>query len=124
MAFVDVDHLKVINDTGGHAAGDRVLRQVADAIRVRMRKYDIVVRYGGDEFLCALAGVDLAGAAERMQRVRAALAEHVRRPVSITFGLAELVGDDTVATLVDRADADLYAVRAAERGPVRRGPAR
>src|SRR4051794_12494598 len=54
VAFVDVDQLKRINDERGHAAGDEALRAVGNALRTALRSYDIVMRYGGDEFVCAL----------------------------------------------------------------------
>ena len=57
VIFLDVDSLKHVNDTEGHAAGDRVLVEVVAAIRKRVRSYDLVIRYGGDEFLCALVDV-------------------------------------------------------------------
>ena len=57
VIFLDVDRLKHVNDTEGHAAGDRVLVEVVAAIRKRVRSYDLVIRYGGDEFLCALVDV-------------------------------------------------------------------
>src|SRR6202165_791873 len=59
VAFMDVDGLKHVNDTAGHAAGDQLLREVAAAIRERGRSYDLVFRYGGDEFVCALVDVTL-----------------------------------------------------------------
>jgi diguanylate cyclase (GGDEF)-like protein len=54
LAFVDVDHLKEINDVHGHAAGDQVLQAVAETLRTTLRGYDLIFRYGGDEFVCAL----------------------------------------------------------------------
>src|SRR5438132_6245992 len=52
VAFIDVDGLKRLNDTDGHSAGDQLLRDVVAAIRERVRSYDLVIRYGGDEFVC------------------------------------------------------------------------
>jgi diguanylate cyclase (GGDEF)-like protein len=57
-AFVDVVGLKIVNDTYGHAAGDRLLRNVVTALRKWLRSYDLVIRYGGDEFVCVLAAAD------------------------------------------------------------------
>ena len=57
VIFLDVDGLKLVNDTQGHAAGDRVLIEMVATIRKRVRSYDLVIRYGGDEFLCALIDV-------------------------------------------------------------------
>ena len=74
LAFVDVDGLKAVNDSGGHAAGDRVLVRVAEALRGRLRPYDVIVRYGGDEFLCLLTDIGPDEAAVRLRGVNAALA--------------------------------------------------
>jgi len=54
VAFADVDRLKIVNDQEGHAAGDRVLQAVVSAIRTRLRSFDPIIRYGGDEFVCAV----------------------------------------------------------------------
>ena len=53
LAFIDVDGLKTTNDSLGHAAGDELLRRVVDTVRDHLRSYDLIVRFGGDEFLCA-----------------------------------------------------------------------
>jgi diguanylate cyclase (GGDEF)-like protein len=114
VAFVDVDHLKAINDSGGHAAGDRMLVEVAVAIRANLRSYDLIIRYGGDEFVCALAGQSLTGATTRLELVNAAIAEATDHG-SVTVGLAELQQDDSAETLVARADAALYRRRQQQR---------
>lgn len=115
LAFVDVDGLKAVNDAEGHARGDDVLRAVANALRAAVRPYDPVVRYGGDEFICVLSGLDLAEAARRLAAVNVMLAAGPGR-TSVTAGLAELAVDDTIASLIHRADAVLYAHRKDRRG--------
>jgi diguanylate cyclase (GGDEF)-like protein len=115
VAFVDVDGLKAINDTHGHAAGDRALRAVAAALLGGLRSYDLVLRYGGDEFLCGLAGTDLAGAQHRFDAVARTLAEQ-NPGTSVSIGLAELATPDTLEALIARADAALYAARRNTRG--------
>ena len=115
LAFVDVDGLKAINDTHGHAAGDRALRAVAAALLDGLRSYDLVVRYGGDEFLCGLPGTDLAAAQHRFDAVATTLAEQ-NPGTSVSIGLAELAAQDTLETLIARADAALYAARRSTRG--------
>jgi diguanylate cyclase (GGDEF)-like protein len=115
LAFVDVDGLKAINDTHGHAAGDRALRAVAVALLGGLRSYDLVVRHGGDEFLCGLPGSDLAGAQRRFDAVAKTLIEH-NPGTSVSIGLTELAAPDTLDSLIARADAALYATRRNTRG--------
>ena len=72
LAFLDVDGLKTLNDSAGHAAGDEFLRAVAAAIRARLRSYDPIVRVGGDEFVCGFADTGLDAARGRVIEMRAA----------------------------------------------------
>jgi len=110
LAFVDVDGLKAINDAQGHAAGDELLRDVGVALRTGLRSYDVVVRYGGDEFLCVLSGTDLGGARRRFDEVARELTERSPR-ASVSVGLAALENTETLDELTARADAALYAAR-------------
>jgi diguanylate cyclase (GGDEF)-like protein len=105
-----VDHLKVINDSQGHVAGDRMLQQVADAIKETVRSFDLIIRYGGDEFVCSFPGVNLTDVAKRVSTINAALLK-ASVPGSVTVGYAELAIDDTRDKLIERADADLYRAR-------------
>jgi diguanylate cyclase (GGDEF)-like protein len=109
LAFIDIDDLKGRNDALGHHAGDQLLRATADAIRAHLRPYDLIVRFGGDEFLCGVTDVRIAEAAERFSRVNADLA--ATRQASVTIGLAELEADDALEDLVARADHALYRER-------------
>lgn len=108
-AFVDVDGLKAVNDEQGHAAGDELLRVVADGFRRHMRSYDLLVRLGGDEFLCALPDVSAAEARSRFDGLRAELRGMAGTSVSI--GYSELRDGDSVHDLVTRADTALLATR-------------
>jgi diguanylate cyclase (GGDEF)-like protein len=110
LGFVDGAELKKTNDRDGHAVGDALLVDVVEAIRSQLRSYDPVVRYGGDEFLCALSGVDLEGARTRFAEIQAELRQR-RADCSISVGLAELGSSDGVSELTARADAALYEVR-------------
>ena len=110
LAFVDVDRLKATNDLRGHAAGDELLRDVGAALRSGLRSYDLVIRYGGDEFLCALPGTDIEAARRRFDEVARELTERNAR-ASVSTGFAEFEDADTPDRLIARADAALYAGR-------------
>jgi diguanylate cyclase (GGDEF)-like protein len=110
LAFLDVDQLKAVNDSGGHAAGDRVLVEVANAVRAQVRPYDLIIRYGGDEFLCACSGLEATEVIRRLGLVNAVLAE-ASGHASISTGIAMLRSADTVDDLIARADAALYRQR-------------
>jgi len=105
VAFVEVDGLKRINDRDGHAAGDHVLRTLAATLRSNLRSFDPIVRYGGDEFVCGLSGVDPESVERRFGAIDRALQDAVG--VGITVGLASLPPNDTLDKLISRADAAL-----------------
>ncbi len=116
VAFIDIDLFKRFNDDFGHAAGDTVLAEVAGILQKTCRSIDLVGRYGGEEFLVILPGVDLNGAALIGQRLVDAvrsyrfLGEH---PVTISAGLATLPLDGNCSwpQLIRRADAALYEAK-------------
>ena len=110
VAYVDVDGLKAVNDTVGHMAGDALLSSVADSISHDLRSYDVICRFGGDEFLCSLTGQDTDGARERFQQIGKRLS-NATSGASITVGFAERTPEDTVDALVGRADAALIETR-------------
>ncbi len=110
LAFVDVDGLKQVNDRDGHAAGDRALLTVVREIRSRLRSFDPIIRYGGDEFVCGLSGTDLAEAARRFDTIADAIAAEAG--VGISVGMAALTGDETADRLTERADAAMLKVKA------------
>jgi len=110
LAFVDVDGLKDINDSHGHAAGDRVLLEVASALKAVLRAYDVIIRWGGDEFVCVIQGMSIAETEQRLSQVNRALA-HSPGHGSVTIGLTQVKPDDSPEDLVARADAALYQER-------------
>jgi len=114
LVFADVDGLKQVNDSRGHLAGDHLLQFVAGTLRRRLRSYDLVMRYGGDEFVCVLTGAGAPEARAKLDLIAAELRSHYGREV-LSVGLAELDCDDpldTAVRLVGRADAALYRGRA------------
>ena len=107
LAFIDVVDLKAVNDSGGHQAGDELLRLVAATVRGRVRPYDTLIRYGGDEFLCLMPQADRAAAEQRLDQIRGALpGEH-----SIDYGITEWLHDDSAESLIGRADSALLVSR-------------
>jgi diguanylate cyclase (GGDEF)-like protein len=121
VAMIDVDALKDLNDVQGHAAGDALLRDVPTAITSAVRSYDVTVRWGGDEFVCSLYDVSLEVASRRLAEIQRAL-EALRPGASISAGLAMLADDDTLESVVARADAALYRDKANRDVRTRRSP--
>ncbi len=110
VVFADVDRLKSINDTSGHAAGDHALASTGAALLGALRSYDLVLRYGGDEFICALPHAGTAQAESRMRHVAALL--HVDAPgTQLSSGFALLRPHQSAAEVVAAADQDMYARR-------------
>lgn len=121
VALVDIDRFKAINDTYGHAAGDAAIVAFASVIRGQVRDVDTLGRLGGDEFGLVFPDADLASAAAALERVRQALAATQvgaeGRDVAMTLSAGVTVrvrDDDTVDSLLARADSALYAAK--ERG--------
>lgn len=110
LAYVDVDELKATNDRRGHAAGDAMLREVVAAIGSKLRPYDPVTRWGGDEFICAMSDATIDSAGKRCDEAREVLATSSSR-ARFSHGLAALAEGDTLETLVERADRSLLAAR-------------
>jgi len=75
VAMIDIDHFKKVNDTYTHLSGDVVLRELARVLHARLRKFDVLGRYGGDEFLCVLPGTASSGAMTTGERIRTRVTE-------------------------------------------------
>jgi two-component system cell cycle response regulator len=119
--LVDVDHFKQVNDVHGHAAGDDVLRELAQRFDTNLREADVCGRWGGEELLVVLpdtGGEHAAAIAEQLRaEIAAAPFTAAGLPVTVSIGLAEWEGD-TADGLVQRADAALYEAKAAGRDAV------
>lgn len=127
IGMADLDHFKSVNDSFGHIAGDTVLREVANRMRSVIRDYDSIGRYGGEEFLIVLPGLDEKGAIDAAERIRLSISEKplvIQEgvvPVAISIGVA-VMNPTTKAgqaeSLIRLADEALYTAKAQGRNRV------
>jgi diguanylate cyclase (GGDEF)-like protein len=130
VMLADIDHFKHINDTFGHRAGDLALKEVSGRMVSNLRSYDSVGRYGGEEFLTILPGLDEHSALGRADKFRLAIAaepvqlEDQDIPITISVGIAVVgPGDDLhLERLVHRADEAMYEAKNAGRNRVMLAP--
>jgi len=126
VAMADIDHFKQVNDTHGHAAGDEVLKRVAQVLTQTLRTGDSVIRYGGEEFLLLLPNADLQAAMRVAERARAAVASAriesggQQLAVTLSLGVAEQGAEESREETIRRADVALYEAKRAGRNCVRR----
>jgi diguanylate cyclase (GGDEF)-like protein len=127
VLFVDADHFKLINDEHGHAAGDRVLRAIAKVLQDRVRSEDEVARFGGEEFVVLIRGIDPPGVAVVADRLRASVEAleidvgTTSLRVTVSIGVATQSPDQeraSVEALLAEADAALYRAKEAGRNRV------
>lgn len=125
ICMVDLDHFKTINDTYGHLTGDRVLRAVARYLTGRLRPYDSMCRYGGEEFLICLPNTKQDMAKKIVTRLRVGLFslpidldsdQHVN--ITASFGIAKMATNITIDDNITRADEALYAAKYGGRNQV------
>ncbi len=120
--MIDLDHFKLINDNVGHHSGDSVLRLVAEVIGSQIRAQDLLVRYGGDEFLLLLDGSDDAVAEMVARRIRASVAAldgaGLSPTGSITVSIGVAAGQGAIADVIAKADIALYEAKSGGRDRV------
>ncbi|WP_438318084.1 diguanylate cyclase domain-containing protein [Candidatus Caldatribacterium sp. SIUC1] len=124
LLFFDLDHFKAVNDRFGHATGDRVLREVAQAAQSAIRKMDFLVRLGGDEFVVLLPATSKDEArkvAERIQEAIRTVGEHLAFPLTASFGVVEYTQGETPDTLLSRVDTLAYRAKGLGRDRIENG---
>jgi len=125
VGMLDLDFFKNINDTYGHAAGDLILKTTASIIRQTTRSYDLVGRYGGEEFAFLITDLEPAEAFNLVERIRenmenhVAIFEDVEIKTTCSIGLAQFLEDDTLESSLRKADTALYAAKNSGRNHVR-----
>jgi len=124
FAMIDIDNFKSVNDTYGHPVGDQVIRIIAKLINKRMRKTDIIGRYGGEEFAIIMPDTDAENAKNILDQLRHDFSQIHHRcdngdfTVTISCGVAEFPAFPNTATLSEAADQALYAAKNSGRNQV------
>lgn len=125
VCMMDLDHFKQVNDTYGHPAGDLVLQAATQLFNTRLRKYDSIFRYGGEEFLLCLPSTTLDAAQVLMERLRSeltalpiAIGDKGEIHVSASFGLAMMIPDEAIGSTIEHADHALLCAKSAGRNRV------
>ncbi len=123
--LMDIDHFKNINDTHGHASGDKVLQAIGELLGTLARSTDVCARWGGEEFVILLPEADHAGGMQVAERTREAIEdlelysdEGVRIPVTASLGVTTLRSSDSIDTFLDRADKAMYVAKTSGRNLV------
>lgn len=124
IAMIDLDHFKQVNDTHGHATGDKVIRALASLLKNSLRKDDIVGRYGGEEFLVVMNNLTAPAAAAKLDRLRGQFSAlefqgaEASFQVSFSAGISDSRSVSDVAEVLIKADAALYRAKDAGRNRV------
>ncbi len=110
LVFIDLDHLKQVNDKEGHHAGDLYLIRFTKEFSIYLRKADIFARMGGDEFVVMLPGCPQETAGKRMEMLRSRLTESDGPPISFSYGVTSALEDsgDSMEEILRRADKEMY----------------
>lgn len=120
LIVADLDHFKQVNDVHGHSVGDRVLAQFVALTRQQVREFDVVARFGGEEFVILTPDTDAEQASHLAERIRAALADTRIAGLAVTasFGVTELRSGETLDATLARADQRLYEAKRGGRNQV------
>ena len=124
-AMLDLDFFKKVNDTYGHAAGDMVLKTAAEVIHKSIRTYDLLGRYGGEEFVILFTNLDTTELHNPAERIRENMEHNITNyegeeiKITCSIGLAKFLEGDTLETTIKKADAALYAAKRAGRNRIK-----
>jgi len=114
VVFIDIDDFKNINDTKGHHIGDEVLKLISKEIKDSLREMDIIARWGGEEFVLLLPDIDIKNGEKLAQRIRLGMEHNIKIQdilsdnITVSIGITKFQEEDTVDTIVKRADDAMY----------------
>ena len=116
IAIIDIDHFKKINDTYGHVIGDCVLQKLAQLLKEKSRKSDILIRYGGEEILLIMPFADKEGAYKKVESLRKSIEQshfcnELELTLTVSAGIAQYNGKDDIKTFIEKADKNLYKAK-------------
>ncbi len=124
ILLIDVDHFKKFNDNFGHQVGDQVLRLISKVLRERVRECDLPARYGGEELIVVLPGMDLRTSQGLAEHIRRTIAEcHITRrstgeaisSITVSIGVAQFKLGESIESLIERCDRALYLAKGSGR---------
>jgi diguanylate cyclase (GGDEF)-like protein len=124
-AILDLDFFKKVNDTYGHAAGDMVLKATAGVIRQTIRAYDLLCRYGGEEFVLLILDLETPEALNLVERIRECMEstitnyEGIEIKITCSIGIAKFLVTDTLESSIKKSDEALYAAKNSGRNKVK-----
>ncbi|MDV5168958.1 GGDEF domain-containing protein [Photobacterium rosenbergii] len=121
LAYIDIDFFKRINDTLGHHGGDEVLKEFGRVLNLRARKTDVVVRWGGEEFIIFCPATNLRGAREFAEMVREIVESYQWANglhITCSIGVAEYLSGEEIESFIQRADSALYKAKSQGRNRV------
>lgn len=114
ICILDLDHFKNVNDTWGHLVGDELLKHTAQILIQNIRSSDLLIRYGGEEFVIVMPGTSLYGALESLEKIRYII-ENSNHPITgkqtVSVGVAELKRSESFEKWYERADEALYRAK-------------
>ncbi|NUQ63028.1 MAG: GGDEF domain-containing protein [Pirellulales bacterium] len=118
VAIFDIDHFKRVNDEQGHLQGDQMLQRLARLLDESVRETDVLVRYGGEEFVVVMPQTSIEGACVFAERLRGKVEREME--ITVSGGVAEALDGDTAESLMSRADTALYSAKGAGRNTIHR----
>lgn len=121
LLIIDIDYFKKVNDIHGHLVGDKILKKIAEVLHHALRDYDILARFGGEEFITLLPDTGIDQANRIAERLRISVLQNdflYKHKITISIGVAEYNEKDTYQKLLHRADNALYKAKKLGRNKV------